>query len=121
MLPEGTLTVLCEIGGFRRITNRSDYQKVRENFSMDKLRSLAEDLESGFLVSASCGKDSKIEISFRVQTASCAANQTIQGGRKPQNNRKLTISLMKIEKLKTENVLNLSSFLLKDCINCTEM
>ena len=59
MLPEGTLTVLCEIGGFRRITNRSDYQKVRENFSMDKLRSLAEDLESGFLVSASCGKASK--------------------------------------------------------------
>ncbi len=26
MLPESTLTVLCEIGGFKRITNRSDYQ-----------------------------------------------------------------------------------------------
>lgn len=26
MLPDGTLTVVCEIGGFKRISNRSDYQ-----------------------------------------------------------------------------------------------
>ena len=50
MLPDGTLTVLCEIGGFRRITNRSDYQKVRDNFAMDNLKSLAENLEAGFQV-----------------------------------------------------------------------
>jgi hypothetical protein len=35
LLPEGTLTVLCEIGGFKRITNRSDYQRVREKFNSE--------------------------------------------------------------------------------------
>ncbi len=32
MLPNGALTVICEIGGFKRITSRSDYERVRERF-----------------------------------------------------------------------------------------
>ncbi len=44
MLPESTLTVLCEIGGFKRITNRSDYQRVRENFDCDNLPALKQDM-----------------------------------------------------------------------------
>ncbi len=46
MLPDGTLTVLCEIGGFKRITNRSDYQRVRDTFDSDSLPGLNADLKA---------------------------------------------------------------------------
>ena len=44
MLPESTLTVLCEIGGFKRITNRSDYQRVRESFDCESHPGLKQDM-----------------------------------------------------------------------------
>lgn len=48
MLPEGTLTVLCEIGGFKRISNRSDFQQVREKFDREVFPDLAKDLTTSF-------------------------------------------------------------------------
>ena len=48
MLPEGTLTVVCEIGGFKRISNRSDYQRVRDQFDSSLFPDLANDLSSAF-------------------------------------------------------------------------
>ncbi len=46
MLPDSTLTVLCEIGGFKRITNRSDYQRVRSGFEVDSMPGLRQDMSA---------------------------------------------------------------------------
>ena len=48
MLPEGTLTVVCEIGGFKRISARSDFQRVRDQFDSSAFPDLANDLSSAF-------------------------------------------------------------------------
>ena len=48
MLPEGTLTVLCEIGGFKRISNRSDFQRVRESFDREHFPDLSRDMTEAF-------------------------------------------------------------------------
>eukprot|EP00095_Tigriopus_kingsejongensis_P009255 snap_masked-scaffold922_size80897-processed-gene-0.3 protein:Tk09255 transcript:snap_masked-scaffold922_size80897-processed-gene-0.3-mRNA-1 annotation:"hypothetical protein LOTGIDRAFT_232540" len=48
MLPDGTLTILMEIGGFKRIANRSDCQKVRDNLDTNGLADLKSDLLEAF-------------------------------------------------------------------------
>ena len=48
MLPEGTLTVLCEIGGFKRMTTRSDFSRVRDKFKSEAHNDLVRDLTDLF-------------------------------------------------------------------------
>ena len=49
MLPEGTLTVVCEIGGFKRISAHSDFlQGVRDQSDSSAFPDLANDLKSAF-------------------------------------------------------------------------
>ena len=49
MLPEGTLTVVCEIGGFKRISAHSDFlQRVRDQSDSLAFPDLANDLSSAF-------------------------------------------------------------------------
>lgn len=68
MLPEGTLTVHCEIRGFKRITTRflrkldciyfvnidlrflfrSDFSRVREKFKSESFNDLSKDLNDAF-------------------------------------------------------------------------
>lgn len=44
MLPNGKLTIVLEIGGFKQITSRSDYQKVRDTLTVDNLANLLSDM-----------------------------------------------------------------------------
>ncbi len=48
MLPEGTLTVLCEIGGFKKITTRSDFSRVRDKFKYEQHNDIVRDLAELF-------------------------------------------------------------------------
>ena len=40
------MTIVCEIGGFKRITNRSDYQRVRDQFDPTSFATLSQDLSA---------------------------------------------------------------------------